>query len=95
MQGMFHVDSKGIGDAGSSVMLMMTPKGEDGEFFYRPDPDDELNVAKVEYEQNRLLIFPAEMEHYGSAFKTTPRITLVFKTLKQGHTEDGGQFFHE
>lgn len=95
MLGMFHVDSKGMGDAGHSVMLMMTPKGEEGEFFYRPDPDDDLNVAKVDYEQNRLLIFPAEMEHYGSPFKTTPRITLVFKTLKQDYDEPGGQFFQE
>ena len=82
MQGMFHVDSKGIADAGHSVMLMMTPEDEEGSFFYRPVPDDDLYVEEVPYKQNRLIIFPAEMEHYGSPFTSKPRITLVFKTLK-------------
>jgi len=82
MSGAFHVDSKGMGDAGHSVMLMMTPEDEAGEFFYRPDPEDDLCIEKIEFKQNRLIIFPADMEHYGSCFKTKPRITLVFKTIK-------------
>lgn len=79
MHGMFHVDSKDP-NAGPSIMLMVTPKGKGGEFYYRPDPHDHLCTEKVEYEQNRLLIFDAHLEHYGASFKDTPRITLVFKT---------------
>ncbi|MAV94615.1 MAG: hypothetical protein CMA31_02875 [Euryarchaeota archaeon] len=79
MDGDFHVDSKDP-NAGPSIMLMVTPKGEGGAFYYKPDPNDNLCIEEVEYEQNRLLIFNAGMEHYGKSFTNTPRITLVFKT---------------
>ena len=84
MNGMFHVDSKDP-SAGPSIMLMVTPKGEGGEFYYKPDPDDNLSTEKVEYEQNRLLIFDAHIEHYGASFKDKPRITLVFKTYVEAN----------
>ena len=61
-------------------MLMVTPKGEGGGFYYRPDPNDPLCIEEVEYEQNRLLIFDGNIEHRGTSFKDKPRITLVFKT---------------
>lgn len=96
MEGMWHVDSKLIKDAGHTVMLMMTPDDEDGAFFYRPDPENDQYQRKIHYKQNKLLIFPAEMEHYGSTFKTKPRITLVFKTLKANiQDEPNGPFYEE
>jgi|TARA_B100001013_G_scaffold302197_1_gene203978 hypothetical protein len=79
MNGEFHVDSKDT-NSGPSIMLMVTPKGEGGDFYYRPDPQDNLCIEKIEYEQNRLLIFDAHMEHYGQSFTDKARITLVFKT---------------
>lgn len=79
MNGSFHVDSKDP-NAGPSIMLMVTPKGEGGEFFYKPDPTDNLCIEKIEYEQNRLLVFDSHIEHYGQSFTDKPRITLVFKT---------------
>ena len=79
MNGMFHVDSKDP-NAGPSIMLMVTPKGHGGEFYYKPDPGDKNLLQTVAYEQNRLLIFDANVEHYGASFRDKPRITLVFKT---------------
>ena len=61
-------------------MLMITPKGNEGEFYYKPDITDKLCIEKVEYEQNRLVVFNPHMEHYGQSFTNKPRITLVFKT---------------
>jgi hypothetical protein len=79
MDGVFHVDSH-ESNVGPSIMLMVTPKGEGGGFYYRPDPNDPLCIEEVEYEQNRLLIFDGNIEHRGTSFKDKPRITLVFKT---------------
>ena len=87
MNGMFHVDSL-ESNVGPSVMLMITPKGEGGEFYYKPDPNDHLCIEEVEYEQNRLLIFDGHIEHYGMSFKDKPRITLVFKTEHIGKVYD-------
>ena len=81
MDGHFHVDAP-LEDksAGPTVMLMITPKGNEGEFYYKPDITDKLCIEKVEYEQNRLVVFNPLMEHYGQSFTNKPRITLVFKT---------------
>ena len=81
MDGHFHVDAP-LEDksAGPTVMLMITPKGNEGEFYYKPDITDKLCIEKVEYEQNRLVVFNPHMEHYGQSFTNKPRITLVFKT---------------
>lgn len=84
MNGAFHTDSKDP-NAGPSIMLMVTPKGEGGEFYYKPDANDNLCIEKVDYKQNRLLIFNAGMEHYGQSFKDKPRITLVFKTYVESN----------
>jgi hypothetical protein len=79
MDGEFHVDSKDP-NAGPSFMLMITPKGKEGAFYYKPDPNDDLCIEKIDYKEGRFLIFDSDMEHYGQSFKDKPRITMVFKT---------------
>ena len=75
MDGGFHTD-----DGNITLLLMITPTPNNGggEFEYK---DNNNQIQKIEYKQNRLIIFDADIKHRGLAYKeNTPRITLAYKT---------------
>lgn len=74
MDGDFHID-----DGDITVLLMITnnPKEGGGEFEYI---DENNQIQKIEYKQNRLIVFDTNIEHRGLAYKgNEPRITLAYK----------------
>jgi len=73
MHGNFHVDS---GDSTVMIMMSDTLKKGDGCFVTKE--------KRVNFVQNRCIIFNAAEEHKGlaSTTSTKPRVTLVFKTKK-------------
>tara|TARA_Y100000004_G_C8653029_1_gene301895 strand:+ start:50 stop:523 length:474 start_codon:yes stop_codon:yes gene_type:complete len=74
MDGMFHDDD---GDVTMLVMITDNPKKGGGEFEYKNEKGD---IIKIEYKQNRLIIFDSKIKHRGLAYKENkPRITLTFK----------------
>jgi hypothetical protein len=77
--GSFHIDD---GDVTLLLMITESPKIPSGEFEYI---DQNNNIQKIEYKQNRLIIFDAKIQHRGLSYKeNTPRITLAYK-LSHNH----------
>lgn len=74
MDGVFHNDD---GDVTMLLMITNNPKKGGGEFEYI---DEKGDVVKVEYKQNRLIIFDSKIKHRGLSYnEPNPRITLAFK----------------
>jgi len=74
MDGVFHDDD---GDVTMLLMITDNPKKGGGEFEYKNEKGD---IIKIEYKQNRLIIFDSKIKHRGLAYKENkPRITLVIK----------------
>jgi len=75
MDGSFHPDD---GDITLLLMITDNPKEGGGEFEYI---DENEQIQKIEYKQNRLIAFDANIKHRGLAYKgNEPRITLAYKT---------------
>ena len=75
MDGAFHGDD---GDLTLLLMITNNPKEGGGEFEYI---DENKQIQKIEYKQNRLIAFDANIKHRGLAYKgNEPRITLAYKT---------------
>ena len=74
MNGDFHKDD---GDITLLLMITDNPKEGGGEFEYI---DENNQLQKIDYKQNRLIIFDGNIEHRGLAYKgNEPRITLAYK----------------
>lgn len=66
-------------DGDLTAMLMLSPTNHNGGSFEYKDKND--NIKSVDFVQNRLIIFPAHLQHRGRAPNNSiPRITLAFKT---------------
>ena len=78
MEGDFHQDD---GDTTALIMISRSLKKNSGCFEIR---ENNLKVKKVDFIQNRFILFPAKWSHRGRApiEKNVERITLVFKTKK-------------
>lgn len=76
MDGEFHGDD---GDITLLLMVTNNPREGGGEFEYI---DENNQIQKVEYKQNRLIAFDANIKHRGLSYKSKePRVTLVYKTM--------------
>ena len=77
MDGSFHLD-----DGDFTILYMVTPTlTGSGHFEY----DDGESVKKIDFVQNRLILFPgSELPHRGMSPNTdSPRVTLSFKVNKE------------
>jgi len=75
MDGEFHSDD---GDVTLLLMVTDSPKGGGGEFEYMGENG---KIQSIEYKQNRLIAFDANIKHRGLTYKENkPRITLAYKT---------------
>lgn len=74
MDGEFHQDD---GDVTLLLMITDNPKEGGGEFEYI---DEKGKIQSIEYKQNRVIAFDANIKHRGLAYKgNEPRITLAYK----------------
>lgn len=80
MPGSFHQDD---GDITFLLMVSKTLQKNSGQFQIQID-NNINNIEKIDFIQNRLIIFPAEWKHRGldPVEHGVPRITLAFKTKK-------------
>lgn len=80
MPGDFHEDD---GDTTFVLMTSKTLQKGSGQFQIQINNDIE-NIQKIDFIQNRLIIFPALWKHRGldPVEHATPRVTLAFKTSK-------------
>ena len=80
MPGDFHEDD---GDTTFVLMTSKTLQKGSGQFQIQINNDIE-NIQKIDFIQNRLIIFPALWKHRGldPIEHATPRVTLAFKTSK-------------
>jgi len=80
MPGDFHEDD---GDTTFVLMTSKTLQKGSGQFQIQINNNVE-NIQKIDFIQNRLIIFPALWKHRGldPIEHATPRVTLAFKTSK-------------
>jgi len=80
MPGDFHEDD---GDTTFVLMTSKTLQKGSGQFQIQINNNIE-NIQKIDFIQNRLIIFPALWKHRGldPIEHATPRVTLAFKTSK-------------
>jgi len=80
MPGSFHQDD---GDTTILLMISKTLQKNSGQFQIQID-NNINNIEKIDFIQNRLIIFPAKWKHRGldPVEHGVPRITLAFKTKK-------------
>jgi hypothetical protein len=80
MPGDFHEDD------GDTTFLLMTSKTlQQGSGQFQIQINNDIgNIQKIDFIQNRLIIFPALWKHRGldPIEHATPRVTLAFKTQK-------------
>lgn len=75
MDGSFHPDD---GDITMLLMVTEDPKEGGGAFEYI---DEMGQIQKIEYKQNRLIVFDANINHRGLSYESNEaRITLAYKT---------------
>ncbi len=83
MDGTFHKDD---GDVTFLIMVTKNPIKGGGEFEYI---DKNNKTHTISYQQNRLIIFDAQLKHRGLAYKDNkPRITLAYKTKINNKSSD-------